>query len=237
MTEALVEVREVSHAKGVLRDISLSLSPATLTVLAGRSGSGKSTLCHLIAGVMRPSSGSVLVNGRPAHDRPDWATVSLLPQRLALEPELSVAENVLLPAGVRGTSTGAELLDRLGLAAIAARPARDTSLGEQQRTALARALVLTPPWPSSTSRPLTRTTNTSSWSSTPCARRSKPAASPSSPPTTSGSSTSPTPSSASAQAASPDPVGTPRQPRARPARPGPRPARPSPGPARPGPLA
>ncbi|MFI5889816.1 ATP-binding cassette domain-containing protein [Actinoplanes sp. NPDC051513] len=144
MTRALVEVRSVSHAKGVLEDVTLALPPATLTVLAGRSGSGKSTLCHLIAGVMRPSSGDVLVSGTPAHRAADWATVSLLPQRLALEPELSVAENVLLPAGLRGRVAASGLLDQLGLAGIADRPARDTSLGEQQRTALARALVLTP---------------------------------------------------------------------------------------------
>ncbi|MFF5289964.1 ATP-binding cassette domain-containing protein [Paractinoplanes globisporus] len=141
---ALVEVRSVSHARGVLREVSLSLPPARLAVLAGRSGSGKSTLCHLIAGVMRPSSGEVLVAERPPFPAPDWATVSLLPQRLALEPELSVAENVLLPAGLRGRDSAEGLLDRLGLATIAARPARDTSLGEQQRTALARALVLSP---------------------------------------------------------------------------------------------
>ncbi|MEU4239642.1 ATP-binding cassette domain-containing protein [Actinoplanes sp. NPDC026619] len=147
---ALVEVRNVSHVRGgesVLRDIDLSLEPATLTVLAGRSGSGKSTLCHLIAGVMQPTSGEVLVPSQ------DWATVSLLPQRLALEPSLTVAENVLLPAALR--SAGAknaprsahrpdELLERLGLAGIAGRPAQDTSLGEQQRTALGRALVLEP---------------------------------------------------------------------------------------------
>ncbi|GIF01526.1 ABC transporter ATP-binding protein [Paractinoplanes rishiriensis] len=152
MTEPLVEVRDVSHAT-VLHEITLSLAPATVTVLAGRSGSGKSTLCHLIAGVMRPTEGQVLIGGKDAHPAPDWATVSLLPQRLALEPELTVAENVLLPAGVRGAFRGSafrgaapagDLLDRLGLGAIAARPARDTSLGEQQRTALARALVLNP---------------------------------------------------------------------------------------------
>jgi ABC-type lipoprotein export system ATPase subunit len=68
----------------------------------------------------------------------------LLPQRLALEPELSVAENVRLPAALRGVAADPGLLDRLGLAAIAGRPARDTSLGEQQRTAIARALVLGP---------------------------------------------------------------------------------------------
>jgi ABC-type multidrug transport system ATPase subunit len=53
----------------------------------------------------------------------------LLPQRLALEPELTVAENVLLPASLRGSSRNTELLERLGLAAIAGWAARDTSLG------------------------------------------------------------------------------------------------------------
>jgi ABC-type lipoprotein export system ATPase subunit len=144
MTMALVEVRSVSHARGVLRDVTLSFEAARLAVVAGRSGSGKSTLCHLIAGVMRPSDGEVLVAGKRPYPAPDWATVSLLPQRLALEPELSVAENVQLPAGLRGLSPDPGLLDSLGLAAIAGRPARDTSLGEQQRTAIARALVLRP---------------------------------------------------------------------------------------------
>lgn len=148
---SLVEVRDVSHTRGsgaaatrVLREIDLSLAPATLVVLAGRSGSGKSTLCHLIAGVMAPTTGQVLVADRPAYPAADWATVSLLPQRLALDPELTVAENALLPAGLRGRPPAADLLDQLGLTAIAARPTRDTSLGEQQRTALARALVLNP---------------------------------------------------------------------------------------------
>jgi ABC-type multidrug transport system ATPase subunit len=146
----LVELRNVGHTRGstlVLQEIDLSLAPATLTVLAGRSGSGKSTLCHLIAGVMKPSAGEVLVSGRPAFPTPDWASVSLLPQRLALEPSLTVAENVRLPAALRPARSpelGESLLDRLDLTAIAARPARDTSLGEQQRTALARALILQP---------------------------------------------------------------------------------------------
>jgi ABC-type lipoprotein export system ATPase subunit len=151
MTAPLVRVTGVSHTRGsgaaatrVLHEIDLSLDAAALVVLAGRSGSGKSTLCHLVAGVMAPTAGQVLVAGRPALDVRDWAQVSLLPQRLSLDPELSVAENVLLPAGLRGRPARPELLDRLGLTPIAARPARETSLGEQQRTALARALVLDP---------------------------------------------------------------------------------------------
>ncbi|MEV4348553.1 ATP-binding cassette domain-containing protein [Actinoplanes sp. NPDC049596] len=144
---SLVEVHEVGHTRAgtrVLDDINLTLDAATTAVLAGRSGSGKSTLCHLVAGVMTPATGRVLVAGRPAHPAPDWATVSLLPQRLALDPTLTVAENILLPAALRGSVPDRSLLDRLGLASIATRPARDTSLGEQQRTALARSLILNP---------------------------------------------------------------------------------------------
>ena len=143
----MIRLDNVTHRRGtvtILRDVSLSLGDAALVVLAGRSGSGKSTLCHLVAGVMRPSAGSVLVADGPAHRVRDWAVVSLLPQRLALAPELTVAENALLPAQLRGRPVDPELLGRLGLDAIADRPVHETSLGEQQRTALARALVLGP---------------------------------------------------------------------------------------------
>jgi ABC-type lipoprotein export system ATPase subunit len=144
----LVSVDGVTHRRAdvtILRDVDLRLEPARLAVVAGRSGSGKSTLCHLVAGVMRPSAGAVSVADRPAHRVRDWAVVSLLPQRLALAAELTVAENALLPARLRGRTGGQpDLIERLGLDAIADRPARDTSLGEQQRTALARALVLGP---------------------------------------------------------------------------------------------
>ncbi|GIJ54515.1 ABC transporter ATP-binding protein [Virgisporangium aurantiacum] len=142
---SLVEASGVSHTRGsttVLHDISVELRPGRLAVLAGRSGSGKSTLCHLVAGVMTPTAGTVRVDGRPAHRVRDWATVSLLPQRLALATELTVAENALLPARIRRRTPDPELLERLGLAGIAGRPVHQTSQGEQQRTALARALVL-----------------------------------------------------------------------------------------------
>lgn len=144
---SLVEVTGVSHVRGsttVLHDIDLRLEPSRLAVLAGRSGSGKSTLCHLVAGVMTPSRGEVRVDGTAAHRVRDWATVSLLPQRLALATELTVAENALLPARIRRFAHDPDLLDRLGLAGIAGRPVDQTSQGERQRTALARALVLGP---------------------------------------------------------------------------------------------
>jgi ABC-type lipoprotein export system ATPase subunit len=143
----LVAVGSVTHRRGgvtILHDVDLHLGGSRLVVLAGRSGSGKSTLCHLIAGVMRPSTGTVLVAGRPADRVHDWGVTSLLPQRPALATEMTVAENAALPARLRGSDADPDLLDRLGLDAIRDRPAGATSLGEQQRTALARALVLRP---------------------------------------------------------------------------------------------
>jgi len=140
---SLLNVKDVTHTT-ILRNVDLRLDGSRVAVLAGRSGSGKSTLCHLVAGVMRPSTGEVLVAGEPAHRVHDWGVTSLLPQRLALSAEMTVAENATLPARLRGRPDDPDLLTRLGLDGIADRPAGATSLGEQQRTALARALVLRP---------------------------------------------------------------------------------------------
>lgn len=141
----VLEVEDVTHRLGnatVLTQVGFSVGEPALVALAGRSGSGKSTLCHLIAGLGPPSAGRILVDGAPAAEVDDWAVVSLLPQRLALVEELSIAENVLFPALLRGRP--AEVPGGLGLEDVAARRAGQASLGEQQRAALARALVLAP---------------------------------------------------------------------------------------------
>jgi ABC-type lipoprotein export system ATPase subunit len=141
----VLRVEEVTHRLGratVLSSVAFSVDGPALVALAGRSGSGKSTLCHLIAGLGSPSAGRVLLDGRPAAEVDDWAVVSLLPQRLALVEELSIAENVLFPALLRGRP--AEVPAGLGLEEVAGRLAGQASLGEQQRAALARALVLAP---------------------------------------------------------------------------------------------
>ena len=148
---ALVDVQALTHTHGrgaaavtVLHEITVRIGGGVLVALAGRSGSGKSTLCHLVAGVMAPTAGRVRVKGEPATAVRDWAGVALAPQRLALVGELTVAENVHLPALLRGAPVDPDLLARMDLERIARRPARETSPGEQQRTALARALVLAP---------------------------------------------------------------------------------------------
>jgi len=144
---ALLEVRGVTHAFGpatVLHDVTLDVAAGELLALAGRSGSGKSTLCHLAAGLGAPSSGEVLVAGAPARGIEDWAVTALLPQRLALAEELTVAENALLPCWLRGMTPPDGLLRSLQLEDVAGAPVSRTSLGEQQRTALARTLSLRP---------------------------------------------------------------------------------------------
>ena len=146
----VLSVSEVSHAFGprpgdvVVHDVSFRAGEHEIVVLAGRSGSGKSTLLHLVAGVMEPTHGSVEVLDGSTATRGDWSSVSLMPQRSAVSPELTVLENIALPAALRGREIDEQLLESLGLTAIRDRPATDTSLGEQQRISLARALVLAP---------------------------------------------------------------------------------------------
>jgi ABC-type lipoprotein export system ATPase subunit len=151
--EKLLRVERVTHYLGadsppVLREVSLEFEQGRLLALAGRSGSGKSTLCHLVAGLGRPDSGRILLDGRPADQVEDWAVVSLLPQRLALVEELTIAENVMMPSILAGRSVDAAIaqpvMAGLGLDEVADRLATQASLGEQQRAALARALVLGP---------------------------------------------------------------------------------------------
>ncbi|WP_340295410.1 ATP-binding cassette domain-containing protein [Aquipuribacter hungaricus] len=143
----VVRVEHLTHRAGgttVLDDVSLLARAGSIVVLAGRSGSGKSTLCHLVAGVGRPTGGTVEVLGVPASPAPPWSTLSLLPQRLALVPELSVEENVAWPCRLAGREVPEEVFAALGLATLRRHAARATSLGEQQRTALARALAVRP---------------------------------------------------------------------------------------------
>jgi ABC-type lipoprotein export system ATPase subunit len=131
----------------VLHDVSLAAAPGELVALAGPSGSGKSTLCHLAAGFERPERGEVTVDGVPAAGIADWAVVAVVPQQHGLLAGLSVEDNVRLPAyraGVDPTASFSALAEALDLDAFTRRGVRETSLGEQQRTAVARALVLSP---------------------------------------------------------------------------------------------
>jgi putative ABC transport system ATP-binding protein len=137
-----------------LRDGTVDLVRGEVGALLGRSGSGKSTLLTLLAGLFAPDGGEIrYLAGEPA--TLSWGELAFLPQRFGLLPELTVRENVGLPSKLqapgerrlpRPTAVAAveDLLERLGLGELADRFPNQTSIGQQQRTALARALALGP---------------------------------------------------------------------------------------------
>jgi putative ABC transport system ATP-binding protein len=141
---AVLEVRGVDKAFGgqaVLHAVDLDVHEGEIVVLLGRSGSGKTTLLTIVTDFDRPDAGTVeLVHGT------GWRDLAVLPQSLGLLPELTVAENVALPLRVDRADDAevGPLLERLGLAQLADRHPGETALGEQQRTALARAAVVHP---------------------------------------------------------------------------------------------
>jgi ABC-type lipoprotein export system ATPase subunit len=132
-----------------VRDASFELGIGRIGALVGRSGSGKTTMLHLAAGWERPDRGDILLGEEIAPALPAWVDVAVLPQKLGLLAELTVRENVEHPARLVGLLEERrervdELLYELGLDHLQSRLPSDTSIGEQQRAALARALVLSP---------------------------------------------------------------------------------------------
>ena len=133
----------------------LQLPAGAHLLLRGASGSGKSTLLALMAGLLSPSAGQVVMAGvalqlLSARQLDAWRGEHLgfVPQRLHLSAALSVADNLALPqlcAGLPPRPTRvAELLERLGLTALSQRLPHQLSVGQGQRVALARALMRRP---------------------------------------------------------------------------------------------
>ncbi len=124
-------------------------------LVLGPSGCGKSTLLHIIAGLLLPSAGRVVVNGVEVNalsesQRDQWraANVGMVLQRPHLIHAISVLQNLLLAQRLAGKATDAavarQLLDRLGLKALHHQRPHTLSQGQAQRVALARALVNRP---------------------------------------------------------------------------------------------
>ena len=143
-------------ARRVLDGASLSVEAGEVVAVVGRSGSGKSTLLHLIGGLDRPEAGTIVVAGERVTGAGE-RTLSRLRRRQVgfvfqffhLLPELSGEANVLLAGRVRDArrdagERGRELIDALGLRPVAASLPHQLSGGEQQRFAIARALVNDP---------------------------------------------------------------------------------------------
>jgi ABC-type lipoprotein export system ATPase subunit len=140
----------------VLDGVDLDVDAGEVVAVLGRSGSGKSTLLHLLGGLDRPDAGQIVLAGQDittqsprALARTRLRHVGFVFQAFHLIEELSGEENVLLPARLPGAGRGGErrarrLIDELGLTEIAGRRPHELSGGEQQRLAIARALVNDP---------------------------------------------------------------------------------------------
>lgn len=138
-----------------LDDVSFSIEEGEFTAIVGSSGSGKSTLLHLMGGVDRPTSGTVLLNGKDIYERSDGQLavfrrreVGLVYQFYNLIPVLDAVENMVLPVVLDGRPANQErlsfLLTALDLTDQAHHLPNQLSGGQQQRVAIGRALMNAP---------------------------------------------------------------------------------------------
>jgi len=147
-----VEDVTIAYSKDnpVLSNVTVTVSPGQILAVTGPSGAGKTTLLWAMAGLLRPTEGSVSVDSTPLRDR-DHAVeqrIVLIPQDNGLAAILTAQENIQVamiaggaaPADARRATV--DSLDRLGLSAQADQLVEELSGGQQQRTAIARGLAL-----------------------------------------------------------------------------------------------
>ena len=140
-----------------LDGVNLDVAPGEFLAVMGASGSGKSTLLHLIAGLTRPTSGEVLIEGHDPAGMSDNALtrfrrrrIGLVFQRFNLIPHLTALENIMIPLLAEGRNRknakkrASELAETLGITGQLDQLPDTLSGGEQQRVTLARALSLDP---------------------------------------------------------------------------------------------
>jgi putative ABC transport system ATP-binding protein len=159
---AIVSARGVSRRFGegdaavdALTEVSVAFERDRFTAIMGPSGSGKSTLMHILAGLDRPTSGTVLVDGTEITDLDDAELTQLRRDKLGfvfqffnLLPVLTAEENLVLPLSIAGQRADGAWLERLihtvGLEDRRTHRPSELSGGQQQRVAVARALVSKP---------------------------------------------------------------------------------------------
>jgi lipoprotein-releasing system ATP-binding protein len=141
----------------ILNGVNLSVKRGEMIAIVGESGAGKSTLLHVIGALDRPSRGYVLIGGESINDRTDDELAIIRNKKIGfvfqyhhLLREFSALENVMMPLRIAGVpvpkarSRAEELLARVGLSGRMQHRPSELSGGEQQRTAVARALAVDP---------------------------------------------------------------------------------------------
>jgi lipoprotein-releasing system ATP-binding protein len=159
-----IEVKSVNKIYGtayktqVLYDINLAIKEESFVSIIGQSGSGKSTLLNIIGTLDYPTDGEVLINGVSTKKMKKNKLTDLRSETLGfifqfhyLLPEFTAYENVIMPIRIQGkkitkevTDRAYELMDLMGILAVKDNPANNMSGGQQQRTAIARALMANP---------------------------------------------------------------------------------------------
>nr|WP_207062711.1 ABC transporter ATP-binding protein [Motiliproteus sp. SC1-56] len=139
----------------VIRGVDMTLAAGEVVVLLGRSGGGKSTLLNLMAGIETPDSGDIRFQGEPFAELDDRGRTLIRRRRIGvifqffnLVPTLTVAENLQLPLQLNRQPLGGRvdaMLEALGLVGLGQRFPEQLSGGEQQRVAIGRALIHSPP--------------------------------------------------------------------------------------------
>ena len=139
-----------------VHETDFELPGGLLTVLEGRSGSGKTTFLNMLSGLLRPTSGKILLDGKDIYSQTDKElsrfrndNYGIVPQGQTAIATLTVMENVMLPGTIYGRDEGLyekaeKLLERMGIADLADVLPRELSGGELRRMAIARALIRDP---------------------------------------------------------------------------------------------
>jgi lipoprotein-releasing system ATP-binding protein len=141
----------------VLAGVSLSVARGEMVAIVGASGAGKSTLLHILGALERPTRGYVVLSGEPVHDRSDDELAAIRNRQVGfvfqfhhLLREFTALENVMMPLRIKGVEErvargrAEELLAQVGLSGRMQHRPSELSGGEQQRTAVARALAVDP---------------------------------------------------------------------------------------------
>ena len=158
MTDAILEVFNLRKSFGpvlAVSDVSFSMKEGEIIGLLGPNGAGKTTVFYIIAGFLKPDSGSVRLNGVIINNLPMYRRailgISYLPQESSIFRRMTVEENILAVLEVRsGLSSAARkekaysLMDEFGIVHLAKQPAYTLSGGERRRTEIARALAVEP---------------------------------------------------------------------------------------------
>lgn len=157
ITKEFLRKRGNANCFTALHPLELTLEAGTLTVLTGRSGSGKSTLLHILGGLMQPTAGTVKADADDLYAMDDRSLsafrnrhIGMIPQGQTAVYSLSILENVLLPLTLCGKADKAdvqragELLEQLGIGALADCRPSELSGGELRRMAIARAMLRQP---------------------------------------------------------------------------------------------